>query len=612
MSCLTETNILAPMTGYKPILFAVAVGMAKLAAHLTAADARSLPEPAVPAISPLDQRFLTHCVRRMLEQKVRDGSIDAVAYVPPELRDLKCQILVTLRERGLHRGTGISQPAPILDACREAAGLALERVATTGTVDADLLGRLTVEIEAVGDPVPLDVSAAVLLTGPVGRYVEPGIHGLRLTHEGISASLCPSEFAAFNTTLATSVRELSMTMTSSPRQLADVRVSLFRSMHWVQSAPDGGVVELRRGMIPVPPEAVSAEALEAAGARVARYMLYRQRPSGGFTWAYDPSEDRYVHSDDEVCQADAARALCAYAGHTSKGGGLAIAAQRAVDRLVRHVADLSGIEGAGFVRTPDEKNRLGTTALTCLALSDHPNPGRHRLERDKLVGGMLWLQRPSGKFITAFPPADILATQEAYPGQALLALARVYDEQPQQRIMGAFDRALAYYRELFVNSPSPTFAGWHVQAFARMAVHSKRDDFAQFAFMMADALVAGQLNESNCRWPDKWGAIAPYHPADVGAPTAGYLAGLCDALLLARHVGDTARSQAYEGAIRLGARFLMQVEFKPEEAYFVRSRQDTVGGVRASLIDSTLRIDYCGHTLVALTRAREVLYPDDR
>jgi hypothetical protein len=205
-----------------------------------------------------------------------------------------------------------------------------------------------------------------------------------------------------------------------------------------------------------------------------------------------------------------------------------------------------------------------------------------------------------------------LATQEAYPGQALLALARVYDNQPQQHIMGAFDLALAYYRELFGSSPSPTFAGWHVQAYAKMAAHSKRDDFAEFAFTMADALVAGQLNPSNCHWPDKWGAIAPYHPAAVGAPTAACLAGLCDALLLARRVGDKPRAQAYEEAVRLGVRFLMQIEFKPEEAYFVRSLQDTVGGVRASLIDSTLRIDYCGHTLVALTRAREVLYPDDR
>ncbi|UCG17665.1 MAG: hypothetical protein JSV19_06475 [Phycisphaerales bacterium] len=612
MSCLTGANILAPMTGYKPILFAVAVGVASPATYPAAPEARSLPEPLLPAISRLDQRFLTHCVRRMLEQKVCDGSIDAVRYVPPELRDLKCQILVTLREGGLHRGTGISQPAPILDACREAAELALERVATTGTVDADLLARLAVEIEAVGDPVPLDVSAAALLAGPVGRYVEPGVHGLRLTHNGISASVCPSEFAAFNTTLARSIRELAMTMTTSPGQLADVRVSRFRSMHWVQSAPDGGVVELRRGMIPVSLEAVSADALDAAGARVARYMLYRQRPSGRFAWAYDPSEDRYIDSDDEVFQADAARALCTYAGHMSEGGALSAAAQRAVDRLVRQVVDLSGIQGAGFVRTPDQKNRLGTTALTCLALSDHPRPGRHHLERDKLVGGMLWLQRPSGKFVTAFPPADILATQEAYPGQALLALARVYDDQPQQRIMGAFDRAFTYYRELFGSSPSPTFAGWHVQAYAKMAVHSKRDDFAEFAFTMADALVAGQLNRSNCSWPDKWGAIAPYHPAAVGAPTAGYLAGLCDALLLARRVGDDARMQAYEEAIRLGARFLMQIEFKPEEAYFVRSLQDTVGGVRASLIDSTLRIDYCGHTLVALTKAREVLYPDDR
>jgi hypothetical protein len=189
----------------------------------------------------------------------------------------------------------------------------------------------------------------------------------------------------------------------------------------------------------------------------------------------------------------------------------------------------------------------------------------------------------------------------------MTALARAYDERPQQRIMEAFDRGFDFYSETFRRTPSAGFAGWHVQAFAQMAIRSKREDFTQFVFGMADALVEAQRNEANCPWPDRHGGIAPGHPSRVGISTALYVQGLCDALTLARHAGDTGRAERYERAIRQGVRFVLQLEFRPEETYYVRSLRDTVGGVRTSLADSMLRISNCSHALIALTRARQAL-----
>ncbi len=83
-------------------------------------------------------------------------------------------------------------------------------------------------------------------------------------------------------------------------------------------------------------------------------------------------------------------------------------------------------------------------------------------------------------------------------------------------------------------------------------------------------------------------------------------------MTLARHRQDAARIEAYEAAVRLAARFLLQLEFKPEEAYYVRSRLDTIGGIRDSLIVSTLRIDACSHALLALMQVQDVLYPETR
>ena len=93
--------------------------------------------------------------------------------------------------------------------------------------------------------------------------------------------------------------------------------------------------------------------------------------------------------------------------------------------------------------------------------------------------------------------------------------------------------------------------------------------------------------------------------------TAGYLEGFADALALARWVGDTKRAARYETVVRDAARFVMQLQVRPEEAYYIRSPQDAVGGIRTTPSLNLLRIDHCQHALVGLIKARQVLFPDE-
>ena len=143
-----------------------------------------------------------------------------------------------------------------------------------------------------------------------------------------------------------------------------------------------------------------------------------------------------------------------------------------------------------------------------------------------------------------------------------------------------------------------------------MAKHTKRKDYIDFVFELTDWLAEMQLNESDCPWPEMQGGIAPYQPGRAGVATAAYLEGFADALWLARSVGDRERAERYEKVVRSAARFVMQLQVRPEEAYFIRSPQDAVGGIRTSLALNLLRIDHCQHALVGLIKARQVLFPD--
>ena len=212
-------------------------------------------------------------------------------------------------------------------------------------------------------------------------------------------------------------------------------------------------------------------------------------------------------------------------------------------------------------------------------------------------------------FLTAFPPVVEVAAQNYFPGEALLALALAYEHEPQAEILTAFDRALDFYRSYFEDSPSPAFVPWQVQAFAAMARHTQRRDYVDYVFALTDWLAQRQLNRDNCDWPELWGGIAAYQPNRAGVATASYLEAFTDALGLARKVEDQPRAERYEQVVKLAARFVMQLQIKPEEAYFVRSQQDAVGGIRTNPALNLLRIDHCQHALVGLLKAREVLYP---
>ena len=99
------------------------------------------------------------------------------------------------------------------------------------------------------------------------------------------------------------------------------------------------------------------------------------------------------------------------------------------------------------------------------------------------------------------------------------------------------------------------------------------------------------------------------HDGRAGVATAAYLEGFADALALARSVGDAPRAERYERVVRQAARFVMQLQVRPAEAYFIRSPQDAIGGIRTSPSLNLLRIDHCQHALVGLIKAREVLFP---
>ncbi len=574
------------------------------AAQLFAADA---PGPPLPNLNGPHREFLARLARRTVRDAVSNRKPYEPEYVPSGMEGVAAEAVVRLRQHGFLLGAGAGGPAPIAQATRDAALAAAARLKVDQRTAADLVDQLLLEVEIVGTAEPVPVPGDWRTPGAADEFIEPGIHGLALAIPGGMRRVCPSEILAGDLSLVDALKLLAQGDASQEGIPALLR---FRTLHWYQPAAAANTVELHRGMTLVPPEAVSRDGLDAAIAQLAEYIAYRQLPSGLFTYQFDPGLDRYGDEDNVVRQVGTTLAISAHARFSKKSASLA-AADMAIRYHLQGLTDIPSVDGASFIATADKQNKLGVTALLCLALAQYPNAEQYDAVRQRLIKGMLSLQRPSGMFVTAFPPAEQITAQDYFPGEALLALAMEYDRRPSAPILEAFDRAISFYRDYFRDSRSPAFVPWQVQAFALIAKHSKRKDYVDYVFELTDWLAEKQLTSANCGWPELRGGIAAQTKGRAGVTTASYLEGFADALNLARTVGDLDRARRYETLVREAARFTIQLQIRPEEAYFIRSAQDAIGGIRAAPAVNRLRIDHCQHALLGLMKTRQALFPDE-
>lgn len=561
-----------------------------------------------PRISEPHREFLTRIARRSLRDAHLGRDTYDPTFVPAVLESLTAEVVVRVRDRGFLRAVGVGGPGPVTDAVRDAALAAYRTLDVDKDAPIARLTKLLVEIEVLGPTQPVKVEGDWTQWRAVDPFIEPGVHGMVLVGGRAQHRFCPTDIFTNDRVLADVLQSLAQNLHSDPSKIPGTPLYRFRTLHWYQAEAGADVVTLHRGLTIVPPDAVTARHLDESIEQLAEYMAYRQLDTGLFTYQYEPGKDQYSREDNLVRQVGATLGMALHARWSGRRASRA-AADIGIRYHLQGLREIPEVENAAYIATADGHNKLGVTALLALALAEHPKPDQFASVREKLINGMLWLQRPSGMFVTAFPPAEQINAQDYFPGEALLAMAREYTYEPTARILEAFDRAISFYRGYFRRAGSPAFMPWQVQAYVILARHTKRTDYNDYVFELTDLLAEKQLTPENCAWPEMWGGIASYQPGRAGVATAAYLEGFADALAHARALGDTERAARYERVVRAAARFVMQLQVRPEEAYFIRSPQDAVGGIRTGPALNLLRIDHCQHALIGLIKAREALFP---
>jgi hypothetical protein len=426
------------------------------------------------------------------------------------------------------------------------------------------------------------------------------------------------------------------------------RLDLVRTQHFAESEIGGGpAVRLVRGMPEVAADHVTEPNVEDMLVAGGEWWLANQRLDGSFEYKFWPEQNRSSEDYNEVRHILGARDLVdtwRYRNDPRYFEG----ARRAMDWLMRYAVDAGDPPAAPLPHPPagtllfrypsyaeeaatkkKANQKLGTVAVALLgwvawadATGSHAEDERIR----KMAEFVRAMQEPDGRFKPYFVHAGHAyeeSRNDIVPGEAMLALGQVAEYFGEPAWIEAWPRFVGYYRPWFLERaerkvpagrwPRDTytdqdrldlvqFGPWSVMAAAQVYRLTKDASAGTFGLEVADWMIDNyQWRSDRSPWPDYVGGYYKM-PSELPAmQTFCYSEGTAAAYALATMVAPE-RKDRYDQSTREAIRFLEVMQFDDLDSYFV-SRPDKVrGGIKYTMNENKIRIDYVGHGLSTLSQ----------
>jgi hypothetical protein len=377
------------------------------------------------------------------------------------------------------------------------------------------------------------------------------------------------------------------------------------------------------------------------------WWLENQRADGSFEYKFWPEQNRSSEEYNEVRHLLGPRDLADTWRYRNDPRYLD-GARRAMDWLLNYEVDAarpaegplphppagttlfrypSYAEHAAGARPANQK--LGTVAVALLAwvawadaTGSHAEDERIR----RMAEYVRAMQEPDGRFRPYFVHSGHAyegSRNDIVPGEAMLALGMVAEYFQEPGWIAGWKKFLDHYRPWFrtrAERKIPTgrwprdtyvdqdrldlvqFGPWSVMAAKQVHRLTNDADAGAFGLEVADWMIDHyQWRSDRTPWPDYVGGYYKM-PAELPAmQTFCYSEGTAAAYALAtRHAPD--RAERYARATKEAIRFLEVMQYDDLDSYFT-SRPDKVrGGIKYTMNENKIRIDYVGHGLSTLSQ----------
>lgn len=352
---------------------------------------------------------------------------------------------------------------------------------------------------------------------------------------------------------------------------------------------------------------ISADGLLSAARRGGEYLAQAVEPDGQFIYAYRPKTDEALDKYNILRHSGTIYAMLELY-EVTRDPQLLSAAELAIQYLLRSIKPADDgnacvVEG-GYVK-------LGGNALAALALAKYTEVtgDMQYLSEARALGRWVQsVQKANGDFVhkQAYPQGEVADfVSQYYPGEALLALVRLYALDSDERWLDTAERGARYLinvRDRGKTISQLTHDHWLLYALRELYGHRPDPQYFTHAMSIAQAIIRSQNRNPSYR---DW--LGSYYRPPRSTPTATRSEGLCAAYHLAQAAGHVGQAQEILQAIRLGVAFQLQTQFRPETAMYLSHPQRVLGGFRRSLTNFEIRIDYVQHNISSLLELRRIL-----
>ena len=564
-----------------------------------------------------DKQFLLHVARTVLENHFSDQprtlSPGSWEDIPENIASQEGRLFVTLIAGGRLRACMGGREGSLLERTITATKRALTDDRFGGPLRRPELPDTRLDIALFLKPEIVNGTTLAQIAGEI----EIGIHALSLERGARRAFFKSSVPVAHGYDLKKTLGQLGKKagLGTDAYRHPSTRLLKHVTAHFAESPVDRSLVKIYRYNAAFPQSRATRDAHVEALARCGDYLAHHIGPDGLLTYIYDVRRDRRVDSEGSAAFVRRLASTWALAsvGNYFKQAKYTDAAKRSIEYMLKNYYQADEEKGFGYLRAGPEAN-LAVTAFALLSLIEIGDPEFHADEAKGLTAFLFAMEdREKGRLNPVYlsETVDEAAREELferkevyYPGEALTALMTLYGKTKDPACLALAERVFEYYRRFFERTrKKASFAPWQSKAYAMVFLATGKKKYADFVLNMNDKVLTYQRGRDEV-YVDKVGS---FFSSGASYSAGVMIESLVEAYRVARKLGDKERATRYREAIRMGNRFLLQCQYRPENMFTAPDPARTLGGVRTSLYDSSVRIDAVQHTACALQGTLEHL-----
>ena len=353
---------------------------------------------------------------------------------------------------------------------------------------------------------------------------------------------------------------------------------------------------------------VTAETLERSMRIGANWIVAMQEHHGRFQYWYDPISDKFSKKNDDNFLRQAGTSFSLILVYEMTGDLRYFeAARKNVQYLLTFTEFLDTDKAYFLFRRKAKLGGISLPMLTMLKIRQLTGTTEFDAILAKFANMVLFLQEKynTGQYKSTYVYRGDYEHEKnsgweskIYPGEALYALAGMYQAFGDPRYKQSMDWALEfYYGEKW---KSHAFLPWTISAFASLYEQTGEQKYADYVFFLGDQL----LTQQNLGTDEVYGSFHGVPSANTGS----YMEGLGDAIHIARLMKDERRLRLYQERAKMGYRWLFMLQYGESDAAALKRPDMALGGFRTTLTNSQLRIDNTQHAISSFAKGLRFIY----